>query len=168
MQFSHTGISNRESLRFVLRAREKHSVTNVGLHLPDVGRVSFKDVDRVEADLILVLICELVQGGNLPPKWRSGIAPEDEDYRLGIPKRGELERRLVFECLYCEIWSRIARVQLPVAGLGPHRLEGKQEICRRGHMHHHSPELLRRLMHCPEHESDEAQPRNDQAARDPR
>ena len=82
MQFSHTGICNRKSFGFVPRARKEHSIMNVGLHLPDVGRVSFKDVDGVEPNLVLVLICELVQGGNLPPKWRSGIAPKDEDHWL--------------------------------------------------------------------------------------
>ena len=82
MQFSYTGTSDRKPFGFVLWACEKHSIADVGLHLPDVGWVSLKDVDRVEPNLILVLICELVQGGNLPPKWRSGIAPEDEDHRL--------------------------------------------------------------------------------------
>jgi hypothetical protein len=47
--------------------------------------VSLEDVDRVEGGLIFILLGELVQGGNLPPKWRSGIAPEDEDDGLVSP-----------------------------------------------------------------------------------
>jgi hypothetical protein len=46
----------------------------------------FKDVDRVEAHLILVLVGQLVQGGNLPPKWRSGVAPENQHDRLLSPE----------------------------------------------------------------------------------
>jgi hypothetical protein len=60
-------------------------VANVGLHLPNVSGVSLEDIDRVEGDLIFILLGELVQGGNLPPKWRSGIAPEDEDDGLVSP-----------------------------------------------------------------------------------
>jgi hypothetical protein len=44
--------------------------------------VGFADVDDVESDLILVLIVESVESGNLPPKGRSSIAPEDEHDRF--------------------------------------------------------------------------------------
>jgi len=48
------------------------------LHLPNVGRMGLKDIDRVKIDLALVLLRKLVQGGNLPPKSRSHVAAEDE------------------------------------------------------------------------------------------
>ena len=38
-----------------------------------------EDVDGVERDLIFVLIVELVEGRNLPPEGRSGVAAKDED-----------------------------------------------------------------------------------------
>jgi hypothetical protein len=56
------------------------------LHLPHIGGMRLKDIERVEAHLIFVLLSELVQGGNLPPKWRSGIAPENQHHRLLGPE----------------------------------------------------------------------------------
>jgi hypothetical protein len=41
--------------------------------------VRFTDVDRVERGLVLVFFIQGVEGGNLPPEWRSGVAAEDED-----------------------------------------------------------------------------------------
>jgi hypothetical protein len=57
-------------------------IPHVGLHLPYIGRVRLKNIDRVEPNPILILLGKLVQGGNLPPKWWSGIAPEHEHNRL--------------------------------------------------------------------------------------
>jgi hypothetical protein len=48
--------------------------------------MSLKDVDRIKTDFVLVLIGQLVQGGNLPPKWRSGVAPENQHDRLLSPE----------------------------------------------------------------------------------
>jgi hypothetical protein len=45
-----------------------------------------KDINGVEVDLALVLLSQLVQGGNLPPKRRSGIAPEHQNDRLVRPE----------------------------------------------------------------------------------
>ena len=45
----------------------------------------FLYIHDMECDAIPIGIVELVEGGNLPPKWRSGIAPEDEDHRFLIP-----------------------------------------------------------------------------------
>jgi hypothetical protein len=52
----------------------------------------FKDVQGIESDLVLVLLSQLVQGGNLPPEGRSGITPEDEDSGLVRPKGCQLDR----------------------------------------------------------------------------
>jgi hypothetical protein len=49
--------------------------------------MGFKDVDRVEIDLALVLLRKLIQGGNLPPKGRSRVAAEDEYDRFLLPQR---------------------------------------------------------------------------------
>ncbi len=49
-----------------------------------------EDVDGVEGDLIFVLIVELVEGRNLPPEGRSGVAAKDEHDRLFAAERTEL------------------------------------------------------------------------------
>ena len=37
------------------------------------------DVDDQERYLLVVLVIELVEGGNLPPEGRSSVAAEDKD-----------------------------------------------------------------------------------------
>jgi hypothetical protein len=44
--------------------------------------VRLDDVDDQERDLLVVLVIELVEGGNLPPKGRSSVAAEDKHDRL--------------------------------------------------------------------------------------
>jgi hypothetical protein len=41
--------------------------------------MGFGDVDDQEFDLIVILVVKLVEGGNLPPEGRSGIAAKDQD-----------------------------------------------------------------------------------------
>jgi len=48
--------------------------------------VRLEDVDGVEVDLAFVLFGELVEGGNLPPEWRSSIGAENEDDRAVLPE----------------------------------------------------------------------------------
>jgi hypothetical protein len=43
--------------------------------------MSFKYVYDEKSHLAAVLIVEFVEGGNLPPKWRSRVAAEYEHYR---------------------------------------------------------------------------------------
>ena len=44
----------------------------------------FGDVHDQERNFALVLIVELVEGGNLPPKRRSSVATENQHYRLSL------------------------------------------------------------------------------------
>jgi len=81
MQLPNASASHRRALLLVTRTAEQNVIADVALHLPDVGGMSFKNVDSVEVDLALVLLGQLVQGGNLPPKRRSGIAAENENDR---------------------------------------------------------------------------------------
>ena len=81
-KFAHARAGHIETLALVLGAGEEHMIAYVGLHLPHVAWVSLEDVDRVKRDPILVLLGKLIQGGNLPPKWRSGIASEHQYDRL--------------------------------------------------------------------------------------
>jgi hypothetical protein len=54
--------------------------------------VCLDDVNNQEGNSITVLVVELVEGRNLPPEGRSGVAAEDEDYRLFCGEGGELHR----------------------------------------------------------------------------
>jgi hypothetical protein len=85
-QLAHTNASYRCALLFVARTAEKDLISNVALHCPDVSWVRFEDVDGVEINLTLVLLGQFVQGGNLPPKWRSGIAAENQHDRFFSPE----------------------------------------------------------------------------------
>src|SRR4051794_8890163 len=87
-QASYTGARYRYAFGHVARAAKQHLLANVALHLPDVRRMGFKDVNSVEIDLSLVLLRKLVQGGNLPPERRSSVAAEDKDDGPVFPKLG--------------------------------------------------------------------------------
>jgi len=84
-EFAHARTRNRYALDLVLGAAEQHAITHVRLHRPNVSGMRLKNVDRVEADLAAVLRGEFVQGGNLPPKWRSGVTAEDQHHRPVSP-----------------------------------------------------------------------------------
>jgi hypothetical protein len=42
----------------------------------------FGDIHHKKRNLIGVLIVKFVEGGNLPPEWRSSVAAEDHHHRL--------------------------------------------------------------------------------------
>jgi hypothetical protein len=48
--------------------------------------MGLKNVNGIEVDLALVLLGKFVQGGNLPPKRRSRVAPEDQHDRPVRPE----------------------------------------------------------------------------------
>jgi hypothetical protein len=77
-QPAYTSAGYRCPLLLIARTPEKHLVANIALHLPDVGRVCFENIDCVKINLALVLLGELVQGGNLPPERRSRVTPEHQ------------------------------------------------------------------------------------------
>jgi hypothetical protein len=81
MQLPNAGASHGCALLLVARTAKQNVIADVALHLPDIGRMSFKNVDGVKVDFALVLLGQLVQGGNLPPKRRSRIAAENENDR---------------------------------------------------------------------------------------
>lgn len=89
-QFPHARASDGGTFRFVARTPEKYLIVNIALHLPYVGGMGFQDVHSIKIDLALILLGQLVQGGNLPPKGRSRIAAEDQNDRLARPQGGEL------------------------------------------------------------------------------
>ena len=107
-QFSYARTGNRGALCFVSRAAKEHLVAHVGLHLPHIRGVSLKDVYGIEINLILILHSKLVQGGNLPPKWRSGVAPEYQYDRFRCPQGRQLYGCLCFQCLNAEVRNGVA------------------------------------------------------------
>jgi hypothetical protein len=46
------------------------------------------DVDHQKRYLTFVLLVQLVESGYLPPEGRSGVAAEDEHYRLALCGEG--------------------------------------------------------------------------------
>jgi hypothetical protein len=79
------------SFFLIFRAGEDDFVFDVASHLPNVTGMRLEDVDGVEGDLVFVLIVELVEGRNLPPEGRSGVAAKNENDGLLAAKRAELD-----------------------------------------------------------------------------
>ena len=52
--------------------------------------MGFRDVHHEEINLALVLIVKLIEGGNLPPEGRSGIAAEHKHDRLRLIQLGKM------------------------------------------------------------------------------
>jgi len=50
----------------------------------------FLDVYRVEGNLLLVVVVEFIEGRNLPPEGRSGIASKNQYDGLLLAKRRQL------------------------------------------------------------------------------
>jgi len=95
-----------------LGTRQHDVVPQIVADLPGVACVRFTDVNNEEGDLIPIFIVQLVQGGNLPPKWRSSVAAEDEyDGPLSAERR-QLEMALVIGTFEREIWRSVAHIQV--------------------------------------------------------
>ena len=136
---------------FVLRASEDDFVFDVALHLPDVAGMRFKNIDNQEGDFAVVVVVELVEGGNLPPEGRSSVAAEDEDDGRVSRERGELHAIGFVEFEEREVWGAIAGAEFAGALVRPERFEGeRQEDGRAGHARHDAREGFRGLAHCPD------------------
>lgn|SRR5215831_4862705 len=81
-QLADAGSSDLAAFLIILRTCEKNLVLQVALGLPDIGGMRLCDVDNQERDSLPVLIVELVERGNLPPKRRSSITAEKQHDRL--------------------------------------------------------------------------------------
>ena len=80
-EFAHARSRHQGALFFIPWAGKYNLVFDVALHLPDIARMRFRDIDDQERHLACVLVIELVEGGDLPPERRSGVAAEDHDHR---------------------------------------------------------------------------------------
>ena len=82
---SDAGVCHRGAFGLISWAAKEDLVAHIALHLPHVSRMGFENVHGIEIYLALVLLRQFVQGGNLPPKWGSGIASEDQHHGLRSP-----------------------------------------------------------------------------------
>ena len=89
-QLAHATTGNCTPFFLILRTGEDNVIADVALHLPHVAGMRFHDVDRQEAHAVTILFVQLVEGGDLPPKWRSGVATEDQRHGLATAEAGEL------------------------------------------------------------------------------
>jgi hypothetical protein len=123
-QLAHAGAGNLPTLFFISWAGKNHFVLYIALHLPHVAGVCFQDVDHQEGDLAVVVVCELVESGNLPPEGRSSVAAKDKDDRFLGGESGELNAVALVELEQREVRSGIAGAEFAGAGVSPERLEG--------------------------------------------
>ena len=75
-QLAHAGRCDVTPLVECARSRDRH----VARKLPGIAGVCLENVDDVERRLIFVLAVQLVERGNLPAKWRSSVAAENQDH----------------------------------------------------------------------------------------
>ena len=144
------------TLFFVLRTGEDYFLLNIALHLPDVAGVSFQDVNGEKGHLAVVLLVEFIEGGNLPPEWRSRVAAEHQHDRSLRGERCQVDGAAFVLRDQPEVGRRIAGSQVTGPGTQPRGFKREdQERDRAGHMGHHPPEGLRRLTHGPPDESGE-------------
>ena len=67
-------------------------VANVALHLPHIAGMSFRDINRQKCDPVSILLVQPVEGGYLPPEWRSSVTAEYQYYGLLLVEDRELNR----------------------------------------------------------------------------
>jgi hypothetical protein len=127
-QFAHAGAGNETALVLAMRTGEDDLVFYVARHLPDVARMRFRDVDHEEGNLASVLLVELVEGRNLPPEGRSGVASKDEHHRplLG-GERGQLYLCGFVELPQQEVRCGTAHLQRARPGAHPESFEWKNQ-----------------------------------------
>jgi hypothetical protein len=75
-KFPHASPSDERAISFSFRARKDNLVFDVALHLPNVAGMRFGNVDHQKSNPPAILLVELIEDRNLPPKWRSGVAAE--------------------------------------------------------------------------------------------
>lgn len=147
MEVANTSLRNVFPPRSIGGTTEDHPITNIARHLPHIARVGFADIDHVKGRSVPVLLIQPIERGNLPAKWRSSIAAEDQYDRLRAPERREPDCARMIQQRQLEVRSRIARLQSACAGLEPHRFKRKNNERHRTHMRHYPRELIRRLAH---------------------
>ena len=101
------------------RRRIEDVVSHIRGHVPKIGGVRLLNVDDIKSDAVAILIVQFVERGNLPAKWRSGIAAENERHRASAVLRRKLDGAAVVERGQFKIGSRVAGLQIARAGGHP-------------------------------------------------
>jgi len=107
-QFAHASPGHKGALFVIFRAGEDNLLFYVALHLPDVAGMCFQNVDRQESHLIPVFLVKLVEGGNLPPERRSGVAAKYQNDRLLSSQGRELNLPALVLFHEGKVWGYIA------------------------------------------------------------
>ena len=147
MEFPHARVRDLFPLDGGFWISKKNALFDVTLHLPYVGWMCFRDVYDIERDLVLVSGVQLVERGNLPAKWRSSITSKDQNDRLRAPKRRKRHMTGMIEKREGEIWSGISDIDVALAGIFPHTLEGEQQEWDWPDVHHHARKSFRGQAH---------------------
>ena len=163
-ELAHAGSGDEAAFVFILRAGEDDLILDVALHLPDVAGMGFEDVDHQEGDLAVVVVIQLVQSGNLPPKRWSSIAAEHEHNGLLRVEARELDAGAFVELEEIEIGSGIAETEFAGARVGPCGLKGEEEKGSGAwHVRHDAGEFLGRLLHGPTDQAGEGEVEHEQS-----
>src|SRR5690242_7385623 len=85
-EFDHASFRRLVAFEQRLGRGNQHAIFNVARHLPTVSWMRFFDIDNIERHLILILVIELVERGNLPTEGRSCMASEYQYHRFLSPK----------------------------------------------------------------------------------
>jgi len=107
------------------------------------------DVDHQKIDLISVLLVQLIEGGNLPPEWRSGVTTKNENDGLACPAQTRKAHGggLIKFC-QGEVRRGVPNVKIAGSGMGPQSLKRecqKSDWARQ--FRHKARESLGRLAH---------------------
>jgi hypothetical protein len=77
-QSAHADPGYRRTFFLAFRAGEDNLIANIALHLPDITGVRLRNVYYEESHPVPILLIKFVEGRNLPPEWRSGVAAENQ------------------------------------------------------------------------------------------
>jgi hypothetical protein len=100
----------------------------------------FRNVDNQKRDLISVLLVELVEGGNLPPEGRSGVASENENHWPPLRRKTrEPYLRTFVELHQRKVGGEIANSQAAGTRLRPQSFKWKDNKCDGSRYPGHEP-----------------------------
>jgi hypothetical protein len=155
-ELANARAGNLRAFFFILRTGKDDRVTNIAAHLPNVAGMSFLDIHGVKRHPASVLLIQLVQGGNLPPKWRSSVAAEDQHYRLLLAEGRKLHLALMVQRRQPEVGRLFTCAKSTCASPCPKGLERDNEVRRQRHFRHDTAKLFGWLPHRPidEHQKD--------------
>ena len=163
-KFPYASPSDEGAIFFSFRAGKDNLVFDIALHLPNVAGMRFGNVNNEESNAPAILLVKLIEGRNLPPERRSGVAAENQNHRLPLVQHGELNSLTFVQLEQREVGRLISDLKRPGASMHPGRFKRKnQERDRTGHPGHDARESFRRLMHRPPDKSSETDVTDHQA-----